>query len=56
MQGDKEVSLVIAAKDFFGLRTGTTLKDFTEEWKALNEADKAEIRKGLEANGYNIKA
>lgn len=45
-----------AAKDFFGLLPGTTLKDFSLEWKALTPGDQAEIRAGLEKLGYKIGA
>ena len=48
-------SFVAAAKDFFGPRfPGQTALDFMKEVKALTEADKAEIKAGLEANGYQI--
>lgn len=56
MTGDKEMTLAVAAKDFFGFRPGTGIKDFLEEWKALTPADQQEIKAGLEQNGYKIKA
>lgn len=49
------MTLAVAARDFFGLRAGTTLREFTEEWRALSQAGKDEIRIGLIANGHNIK-
>lgn len=36
-----------AIKEFFGMRPGDTLKSFTEEWKALTDKDKAEIKEGI---------
>ena len=42
-----------AAKDFFGDHPNGTTK-FLIEWKNLSDADKAEIRAGLEAMGYRI--
>lgn len=33
--------------DFFGRKAGQNLKGFTDEWKALTDTDKAQIRKGL---------
>lgn len=49
-------SALTAAKDFFGLQQGQTLIDFKGEWGKLTLADKAEIKEGLVANGYKIKA
>lgn len=49
-------SALTAAKDFFGLQQGQTLIDFKGEWDKLTLADKAEIKEGLVANGYKIKA
>lgn len=40
-----EVSIA-KIKDFFGLN-GKTLKAFTEEWKALTDEDKAQIKQGI---------
>jgi hypothetical protein len=34
-------------KDYFGIKPGTTLKDFTNEWSALTDEDKAQIKDGL---------
>ena len=56
MDMSKETSLIVAAKDFFGLLPGTTIKEFSEEFKQLTDEDKAEFKTGLEANGYKIKA
>lgn len=33
--------------DFFGKLPGQTLKDFSAEWSALSEVEKAQIREGL---------
>lgn len=51
-----ETSLVAAAKDFFGLSAGQNNMDFMKEFKALNEADRVEIKEGLVKLGYQIKA
>jgi len=56
MDKSKETSLVAACKDFFGFLPGSGLRDFMEEFKALTPEDKAEIKAGLEQNGYHIKA
>ena len=33
--------------DFFGRLPGQTLKDWTAEWSALDETEKAQIRDGI---------
>ena len=51
----KQMTLLSAAIDFFGLREGQSRMEFAKlEWKALNDADKAEVKAGLEKNGYEI--
>ena len=53
----KEMTLLSAAIDFFGLRDGQSRMDFAkQEWKLLTGADKAEVKAGLEMNGYKIVA
>ena len=54
MSQAKPMSFTAACKDFFGVKPGQTALDFMKEVKALTEADKAEIKAGLEANGYQI--
>lgn len=43
-----------ATADFFGRKQGQTLMEFRNELKALTDADRAEIREGLQQLGYNI--
>lgn len=50
----KKMTFMSACKDYFGLKTGQTPVEFGREIKALTEDDRAEIRKGLEQNGYEI--
>ncbi len=40
MDGKSDVAVL---KEFFGLRLGTTSRDFLEELKALSPAEKAEL-------------
>lgn len=49
------MGLTSAMMDSFGRKPDQTLSGFAAEVKALTEADKAEIKAGLEANGYIIK-
>jgi hypothetical protein len=41
------VATMKTVKDYFGMKPGQTLKDFTAEWSALTDADKAQIKEGL---------
>lgn len=50
----KKLTFMGACKDFFGLKPGQTALQFGQEIKALTDADKAEIKDGLEKNGYEI--
>ncbi len=50
----KEMKLMSACKDFFGLKPGQTAIQFLAEYKQLTDADKVEISAGLEHNGYKI--
>ncbi|HEU4344783.1 MAG TPA: hypothetical protein VFU31_24810 [Candidatus Binatia bacterium] len=53
----KEMGILQACIDFFGLKQGQSRMDFMrDEFKRLNDADKAEIKAGLEKNGYKIVA
>jgi hypothetical protein len=53
----KQMTRLGAFIDFFGLRPGQTKMQFLkEEIKALTDADRAEIEKGLQANGYEFVA
>lgn len=36
-----------AALDYFGRKSGQTLKDITEEWKKLTEQDKEQLKEGI---------
>jgi hypothetical protein len=33
--------------DYFGRKPGQTLKDWTEEWKALSEESREQIKEGI---------
>ena len=48
------MSFVMAMKDFFGMKPGQKLGEFSNELKALDEKDRAYFKKGLEDNGYII--
>ena len=50
----KQVGLITAIKDYFGMLPGQTLSEFSQEVKRLNEADRAEIKAGLIKLGYDI--
>lgn len=50
----KEMTFMQACRDFFGLLPGQTPLQFGAEIKKLTEEDRAEIRAGLESNGYKI--
>ena len=51
-----EMSFTGACRHYFGLRDGQSLSDFMLKVKRLTDADKLEIRAGLEALGYKIKS
>jgi hypothetical protein len=55
-QTKEYASTVGAAKDFFGPRPGGegNASEFMKEWRELTEADKLEIKVGLEKIGYKI--
>jgi hypothetical protein len=38
---------IMQVKEFFGVLPGQTLKDFTNDWKALPDDAKAQIRAGI---------
>jgi hypothetical protein len=50
----KTQSLAAAAREFFGVRPGTTTVDFMKEIKALTPQDRIEIYDGLTDAGYSI--
>jgi hypothetical protein len=52
----KKMTLLAACRDFFGLFPGQQGMGFMKEYKALSEQDKAEIKAGLEKQGYEIMA
>lgn len=52
----KKLTFMAACRDYFGLMPGQTAMDFGKELKQLSDADRAEIKAGLEANGYEIVA
>jgi len=55
MDMTKEVGFAMACSDYFGKHPGQTLGEFQAEVKALNPADKEEIREGLISLGYKVK-
>jgi hypothetical protein len=50
----KPGTYVSAMKDFFGLKTGQTLTQFSAELKSLSPDEQAFFKQGLRANGYPI--
>lgn len=50
----KQMSFAVAMKDFFGLKEGQNSSGFMQEIKALDAADRAYFKAGLEQNGYEI--
>lgn len=50
----KKMTFMSACIDFFGLKDGQTKLQFGQEVKQLTEKDRAEIKAGLEQNGYEI--
>lgn len=44
----KQMKFVPACKDFFGQKTGQTLREFMDECKALTDKDRAELKPLLE--------
>lgn len=51
----KEMSLLQACIDFFGLKEGQDRMSFMKhEYKNLTDTDRLEIASGLEKNGYKI--
>ena len=57
MAAIKEIGLLGACIEFFGLKPGQSKMDFMrDEFKNLTDADRTEIAAGLEKNGYKIVA
>jgi hypothetical protein len=55
MADPKKMTLMAAARDYFGMREGqTTALEFAAEYRKLTDDDKDEIRAGLEKAGYMI--
>lgn len=50
----KQMTFVVAMKDFFGLKEGQNAAGFMAEIKALDQNDRAYFKAGLEQNGYEI--
>jgi hypothetical protein len=50
----KKLTFMAACRDYFGLAAGQTAMDFGKELKQLTEADRTEIKAGLEKEGYEI--
>lgn len=50
----KKMTFMKACIDYFGAKEGQTAMQFAQELKALTEQDRADIRAGLEQNGYEI--
>jgi hypothetical protein len=56
MDLSKTHTFMSACRDFFGTKEGQTAMDFGKELKQLTEADRAEIKAGLQSLGYVIHA
>jgi hypothetical protein len=54
MEQQQVKSFASAAKIFFGLKDGQSLKDFLGEVQQLSPEDKSEIAAGMERNGIKI--
>lgn len=52
----KKLTFMGACRDYFGTMPGQTNVQFGKEVQKLNAADRAEIQKGLEDQGYEIMA
>lgn len=50
----KKLTFMAACKDYFGLKPGQTSLEFGKEIKELSQADREEIKAGLESQGYEI--
>jgi hypothetical protein len=50
----KKLTFMAACREFFGLKEGQTAMEFGKELKQLTDADRAEIKAGLEKLGYEI--
>lgn len=48
------MTFLAACREYFGMKSEQKPVDFLKEIKDLSEADRVEIRKDLEANGYVI--
>jgi len=46
------MTFIAAMKDFFGMKDGQTLTQFSAELKALDEKEKEFFKLGLQQNGY----
>lgn len=51
---EKKLTFMQACKDFFGMHPNQTPVQFAKELKELTESDRADIKAGLENNGYEI--
>lgn len=56
MDQKQPMGLTSAMQLFFGRLPNQNLSEFAAEVKKLTDEDKAEIKAGLEKNGYIIKA
>lgn len=56
MEQTKSFTFMSACRDFFGTKEGQTAMEFGKELKELTEADRAEIKAGLQKLGYVIHA
>jgi hypothetical protein len=50
----KKLTFMSACRDYFGLKPDQSPVQFGKEIKELTEADRAEIKAGLEKLGYEI--
>ena len=55
MEKSTPVGLIALCKEFFGFRPGQSLMEFRDEYKALSEKDKNDLKKAFEEMGYIVK-
>ncbi len=51
----REMSFVLACKDYFGFKEGQTMMEFAGELKALTAQDKDDLSRYFETVGYKIR-
>ena len=54
MPDEKKKGFLVALKEYFGLRPGTTLKDFADEVKKLTPEDRKKLASGMRKLGIDF--